>query len=651
MPTTAYEGPLFALWGERMREPALLELLADAGMAEARRRSGIPEASERGAWTGADRLTIDQLRRDAETDLHTPWADVTATLFARFSRDGDRAGYEAAVDARQQRLTRAAVLAAVTRDDRWIDEAADGVVVLCEQSTWSLSAHDDAHARRGYVLPDPASPYLDLVAGEIVAQLAVADRMLGAEWDHRWPGLRERLRYEAEARVFGPFESRDDFWWLGYEREVNNWNPWILGNVLLAAVLLIDDPERVARLAARALDSLDRYVAVLPADGAVDEGVAYWWNGAGRMLELLALVSDLSAGVLDASRLPLVAELLRYPLRMQLGDDWYVNVADGWARSRGQEAWQLAFRWGSRTGDRRVVDWARGGRRPDRPVAPVRGGLPRLVRALSDTGWRDATAGPPPLPRAVWLPSVQLLVGRARSGDTSGLALAAKGGTNGESHNHKDLGSFIVAAGGRPLLVDAGKPVYTRQTFSAERYGIRAMQSGWHNVPAPRGLEQGEGRGFAARVLVAPVGEPGDAEPAVDAAPPGELELELDLTGAYALEPGETWRRGFRLVSAHRVEIADEWRLRPRPSADVTSVHLLASGEVRVAGDRVEVRADGRGIAIAADGIVPVVEEWRLDDPEEGDADLASVWGPVLTRLHYPLPAAGRLTTVVEELR
>lgn len=636
-----FEGPLFSHWGERMRSRSLEELFATAGTAELRHRSGIPSGEDREVWDRIDAPTLDGLRADAEAELARPWPGVPASLFARYSRDGDRRGYEAAVDARQLRLSRAVVLAAATRSPEWVDEAADGAIVLCEQSTWSLSAHDDAGTRRGFVVPDAASPYLDLVAGEIVAQLAVADRVLGTEWDATWPGVRERIRHEAEARVFTPFETRDDLWWLGYWRDVNNWNPWILGNVLLAGVLLLDDPARVAAMTARALDSLDRYVATLPADGAIDEGVAYWWNGAGRMLELLELVSQLTAGALDAASMPLVAEVLRFPMRMQLGADWYVNVADGWARSHHDEPWHVPFRWGRRIGDERVVEWARGARQAGRPIAPISGGLPRFVRAATDARWREAAPAPAPLPRSVWLPSVQVLVCRGRAGDPTGLALAAKGGTNDENHNHKDLGSFIVAAGGRPLLVDIGKPTYTRATFSAERYGIRAMQSGWHNAPAPRGLEQGEGPAFVAQVLEAPHGEPGDASTPAGA-PDLPNSLELDLSRAYPLDADEHWRRRVSLVSPSRVEVHDDWRV-----AGGAVVHLIAAGDVRRDGDRVIVAADGHAIAVDAGGIAPEIEEWPLDDPE-----LTRVWGASLTRLSYPLGgAAGTLTTTIEEIR
>ncbi|MCS5498924.1 heparinase II/III-family protein [Cnuibacter physcomitrellae] len=645
-PPGTHRGPLYALWGERMREPALRSTFAAVGMDRLRDRTGLPSSADRRVWEEADSATLDRIRHEAETERTNPWSDPTASLFARFVRDGDRTEYERAVDARQQRLTRATVLAAVTRADAWVDEAADGVVVLCEQSTWCLPAHDETHARTGDLLPDVSAPTLDLGAGEVAAQLAVADRLLGEDWDLRWPGLRARIRHEVETRVLVPFESRDDLWWLGYSREVNNWNPWILGNVLLAAVLLLDDADRFARLAARALESLDRYVATLPADGAIDEGVTYWWNGAARMLEALDLLSRVTLGGLDGAALPLVAELLRFPLRMQLGDDWYVNVGDGRARSRGGEPWQVAFHWGRVLDDRRVVDWARGARRPGHPVASATGGLPRLVRALVDASWREAVPSAPPYPRRVWLPSVQVLVCREREGDPSGLTLAVKGGDNGESHNHKDVGSFLVAVGGRPLLVDVGKPTYTAQTFSAGRYGIRAMQSGWHNVPAPHGLEQGEGRDVGARVE----GLPPDGEPLVTAGVATGVDrsaragVRLDLTGAYPLGEDERWLRSFDLVSESRIEVVDTWRLEPAGGAPAAFLHLVAAGDVRIVDDRVVVRSGDRAISISAGGVVPTLEEWRLDDPE-----LMAVWGARLTRLRYPLQEpSGSVTTVVE---
>ncbi|WP_375385125.1 heparinase II/III family protein [uncultured Microbacterium sp.] len=626
-----------------MRERALVPMLEGAAA-----RFGLPTIEDRSIWLRIDGRTREQITAAAGAERGTAWPSALPSAYARYVRDGNRTEYEAGVSGRQQRLTRAVVLAAITDESVWLDEVADGIVVLCEQSTWSWPAHDDAHERRGFILPDASAPYLDLGAGEVVVQLAVADHVLGTRLESRWPGLRERIRHEATIRVFEPFLNRDDLWWLGYRRTVNNWNPWIIGNVISAAVLLIDDTPTRARVMDRALESLDRFVATLPSDGAIDEGFSYWWQGACRLLECLDVVSRVTDGDLDAGDIPVVRETLRFPHRMQLGDHWYVNVADGSARSFGREPWDVPFRWGMRLGDHDVVAHARSKRIPGEPVIDVGAGLARVLRALADAEWRDATPADPPLPEHVWLGSVQLFVARQESGDSHGLALVVKGGHNGESHNHKDVGSVIVGLDGRPLIVDIGKPTYTAQTFGADRYENPAMRSSWHNTIAPFGLEQGEGSRFAARML---------AEPARTGAPQTTPSIRLELASAYPLPEGDSWIRDARLDRQnHRVVVSDEWKLSGTAGQE-TSIHFILAGEVSIDDAVTRVRADvsARALRITVSSREnhatpfqnqhPIVDVWQLDDPE-----LTAVWGQTLTRLTFasPHPRFGELRTTIE---
>jgi hypothetical protein len=73
--------------------------------------------------------------------------------------------------------------------------------------------------------------------------------------------------------------------------------------------------------------------------------------------------------------------------------------------------------------------------------------------------------------------------------------MAAKAGHNAESHNQNDVGSFIVALDGRPLIIDVGVGVYTRQTFGPGRYEIWTMRSSWHNVSEVDQVLQAAGAG------------------------------------------------------------------------------------------------------------------------------------------------------------
>lgn len=638
-------GPLRAAWGAALAPDVLAGTLT----------LGLPvrPAGDRSFWDGADTPTLAAVAARAEADLALPWPAPLASHYARFFRDGNRTEYEDRVRERQRRLSRAALTAAWTGDVAWLDETVDGVLLLCEQSSWSWAAHDDTFTVHGSVTPTVTDPYLDLGAGEVVGQLAWLDALLGEALDARAPGVRSRLRHEARARVLEPFVRRRDWHWLGLDGEVHNWNPWIHGNVLAATLGLVDDPDEAARLVLLVVDGLDRFVASVPADGAIDEGYSYWWNGAGRALEALDLLCTATGGVLDATGVPAVRETARFPHRMQVAGPWYVNVADGPARPAAEQPWHVLHRWGRLLGDAAVTAHADAHRHPGAPAVTEHAGLGRALLGLSSPGWVAATRAEPPLPRETWLPSVQLLVAREQAGRTDGLTLAVKGGHNGEHHNHNDVGSVVVALDGVPVVVDAGQPTYTAQTFGPDRYDIWTMQSGWHSVPVVAGREQAAGRDRAAAEVRVETGMETGIETGIETG----LErssLSLDLSGAYpGVAPG-TWRRTVTL-DRERSEVRVEDRRSPHATAPEAAdeVRLLLHGQVRLTGDgEARVRAPGasRDAVLRWDATAATA---RLTTREIDDPLLAGVWGARLTRLDLVLAAssagAGLTVTVSAE--
>ncbi len=603
----------------------------------------VPPATDRATWAAPDTATMDGLRSRAAEDLKTPWPTPLASGYARYFRDGDRDGYEQVIRARHRRVARAAVLAVVTLDERWLDEVADGVTLWCEQSSWCWPAHDDTYERHGAVVPTVTDPFLDLGAGEVAADLAWIDHLLGARLDERTPGLRARIRHEVERRVLRPFERRRDWHWLGLDGRVHNWNPWIHGNVLVAALQLVPDGERREALARLVIEGLDRYVAALPADGAIDEGYAYWWNGAGRLLEALDVLAYASGGVLGAAPIRVLRETVAFPHRMHLGGPWYVNFADCAARSSGEQPWAALHREARRAGDEAALAHAAAHRRAgspgagspaaDSPVAYENDGLGRLVRALTDPGWITAAGVTSEswLPADVWLPSTQVFVARTAAGSSAGLTLAVKGGHNGENHNHNDVGSFVVALNGVPVLVDPGRPTYTAQTFGPRRYELWPMRSTWHNVPEIRGHEQSTGPEYGASGVVTSSGTT-------------YARIGLDLENAYAAAEIRRWRRTARLDRAGRtVTVRDQWELAPAGHTP-TRIHLVVAGRVRVgAGHAVVTALDGAGmLRLSWSPPVPCATTVReLDDPL-----LSEVWGDHLTRLEIDVSGLGSIGTL-----
>ncbi len=652
--------PLLSAWSSSAGAASLMDSLRGA-----RDRLTIRPASDAG-WQRAAARPLSELRAEAEAEKGAPWPQPLVSHYARYFRDGNRTAYEGLVASRQQRLTRAVVMAALSEpsDDGWLDEVIDGAYLLCEQSSWSWAAHDDVFTRSGGVVPDRSQPYLDLGAGEVVAQLAWLDHVLGDALDKRAPGLRRRIREEAKERVIRPFLDRLDWHWLGLDGDVHNWNPWIHSNIIVAALLLVDDPGLQAQVVARCIEGLDRFLASIPADGAIDEGFAYWWNGAGRALEGLAILEEASGGVLNPD-LPVIRALVAFPHRMHLGHRWFLNVADGPARAHEGLPWGMLHRWAVRLGDPAAVELAATFAAVE-PEPNAAAGLGRVLTQLS-----SSTARFEPSKRAqlrpswgTYLPSVQIMVARQTSGSSAGLTLAAKGGHNGEHHNHRDVGSVVVAVDGVPLLVDAGQPTYTAQTFGPDRYRIRAMQSAWHSVPAPFGLEQGTGSSFAATVLQEPT--------------PEEPTLALGLGAAYGLGHPEQWiRTSLMNREQGAVVIDDRWNLPVHPPEGAhpaegthppdgthppggthdVDITYLVGGTVSVGTDATAtITPEGIPTAETTKGLrlrwkpataVVLVDEWFLDDPL-----LSDIWGEKLTRIRFRMPedtrASGAFTLTVE---
>jgi Heparinase II/III-like protein len=582
----------------------------------------FPAVSDRAAWDAVPAATRDALLAAADAALARPWPVLTASGYLRFSVDGDRLGYEEPYFARRNRLA-ASVLDAGLRGPSAsrIADITDGAWLLCEETSWCLPAHSPAP------LPDPASPYIDLFAAETAALLAWTDLLAGALIEER---SRSRLRDEVRQRVLAPYRARDDWHWFGLTgAALNNWTPWIHANLLTASLLLDTWRDDIIATAQRTVGALDRYLASVPPDGGCDEGISYWWKAGGCLFECLATLESACGTDAGAFGVPLVKAMAAYPILVHIAGDWQVNFADSPARASGGQP-RLLHAFGRHVGDAEVARHARALRGNDKSLLSVEpspdGSLGRLLGALFDAEW---AAEPPqrfPMPGQAWLPDTGVLVARERPGAPGGLFLAAKAGHNAESHNHNDIGSFVVALDGRPLLIDVGVGVYTRQTFSPDRYQIWSMQSSWHNVPEVDGVAQQPGRSFAASDVRAALSD--------DAA-----ELTMELASAYAPDAGlATWRRALRLDRKRgAVTVDDTWELTRDPGRVV--LHLVTAAEPRQADGHLLVPGEDRDLDIAypRGALTASVERRAISDQR-----LAATWGEAVWRVTLAARSPGR---------
>ncbi|MCP5119056.1 MAG: hypothetical protein GY953_50275 [bacterium] len=418
-------------------------------------------------------------------------------------------------------------------------------------------------------------------------------------------------------RVLIPCETRDDFWWMGTApggpgRVLNNWTPWIDSNWLAANLLLEADGDRRRRTTHKILRSLDRFLEGYHDDGGCDEGPGYWNRAGGSLFDNLELLHSATGGKIDVYDDPLIGEIGRYIVRAHIHGVYFTNFADAAAKVRLDG--DLVYRYGHRIGDRDMQAlgaWAAA----DRPVSI--GSLGRALPALFHLETLRTAEGHQPLLRDVWMPGIQMMAARRRAGSPEGLYVAAHGGHNAESHNHNDVGDFVIYVNGEPAIIDIGVETYTAKTFSSRRYEIWTMQSAWHNLPTIDGHMQAAGREF-------------QADDVSYHASDDTAEFALDIAPAYPTEAGvESWKRN---VTLHRrddqVTVADSYSLARQP-AKITQT-LMTPCEAATAPGRLTL--SGSGFTLQAD-FDPNLFTATIEEVEVKDQRLRSSWGARLRRI------------------
>lgn len=586
----------------------------------------VPAIGDRDAWTGlAPRLRA-RLTEAGDRALSAPIAPLPASLFLDYARHGNRTRFEDPYFARRDRL-HALVLAECVEDrGRFLEAIVDTAWAIAEESSWTIPAHQGAQ-RAGTGLPDIGEPIVDLFSAQTAHSVAWTLYLLGDRLDRVSPLVRPRLAAEVARRVTAPFEAREDFGWMGFRdprNRPNNWNPWINSNVLAAALLLEPDPARRAAIVHKVLRSLDTYLGPHPIDGSCDEGPNYWGRAAASLFESLELLYSASNGRFDVYRNPVVADMGRFIYRARIAGTWFVNLGDSSPRVHADRA--LVFRYGQAIGDAPLAAFGSSGA-TEADLALDDRSLGRALFSLFGwAGMASHTGAAAPYPRDVWLPSadMQMMEARDREGTSDGWFVAAWGGHNAQSHNHNDVGNVLVFLDGAPVLIDVGRPTYTAQTFSARRYEIWAMQSGFHNLPTIGGQMQRDGREFAASDVT---------YRASDAA----ATLRMNIAPAYPANAGAvSWNRTVTLNRGTGVTVNDAFVL-TSDTADVRQSFMTPCAARESAPGTLALTC-----SLGAAGATPVTASLRYDaralvatiEPIALDDDqLRRYWGERIFRI------------------
>ncbi|NTB87530.1 heparinase II/III domain-containing protein [Agrobacterium tumefaciens] len=496
--------------------------------------------NERVPWRTVPETMRHAVIRDAEAAAGRPWPILRASDYREYSLNGERARFEALYFSRRRMLNDLVLAELLEGDGRFIQDIVDGIFLICEESGWQIPAHN-AYERGGerLPLPDVEQPVIDLFAAETGALLATIVALLRDQLDAVSPLVVARIERDVLIRILKPYIGRH-FWWMGRGSErMNNWTAWITQNVLLSTFCLATDQELRRKVAEKALGSLDAFIKDYAEDGACEEGAVYYRHAALCMHGAMTILDSVAPGIITPLwQSPKIRSMADYILNMHVEGRHYFNFADSAAVI--DPCTVREFLFGKAVGSDDLAAFAAWDRlSAEKPHLPDEWNLWYRIQELlvaSPAG----SIQPLSEPRDLFYPGVGLFVARDQR-----FAVAVKGGHNGESHNHNDVGSVTLYKDGKPFLIDVGVETYTAKTFSPHRYEIWTMQSAFHNLPTFGDVMQSDGEGFAAR----------DVETAFA---PDSARISLDISAAYP--PQARVRRYRRTVTLRRgtgVEIVD----------------------------------------------------------------------------------------------
>jgi len=540
-----------------------------------------PPISDREAW---EKVARHEAFKDAVSyanrRVNEPIKPMTLEVYSLYAKTGQRTKeYDRVRWDRHSRIATYTIAECIENQGRFIRPLEDAIVEICAEPTWILNFHDtgnldDWHGRRTFI--DLGS---SIFAGEMAQMLVLVG-------DKLRPEIRELVKDTCRQRILEPYkkavESGSGQWWIASDM---NWNSVCHNGVVQTALGVLDDREERAFYVASAEKFIRNYLRGFGPDGYCNEGMGYWTYGFTHFTQLSELVLQATGGKVNFFDLPGAKSAAMYPTNLEITRGVFPSYADCALDAR------PPARLSSFLARHYRVPLTRG----DVSDLTAREGLvatlmysflrPELAEPMS----RDAQAAP----LRSFFDHGGVLVSRPAAGSNCRMAVSFKGGHNAESHNHNDLGTFVVALGNELLILDPGGEIYTSRTFSKERYKSNLLNSFGHPVPVIAGKLQRQGKEAAARIIRTDFTDARDI-------------FALDITSAYDVPELQKLTRQFTYdrTGEGSLQVVDEFEFSSPQTyggalLTYKKIEVLEDGSVVIRGDSaaVKVTIDAGGAA------------------------------------------------------
>ena len=394
-----------------------------------------------------------------------PVPELTREDFDEYARTGRRVGYEKKYFMRRTMLRDFALMTMLGRDEA-VGKLEKIITAVCAEKTWTLPAHASGDENA-----------VDLFAAETAQSLTETVSLTRGVIK---PAVAEKAISEVKRRVLTPYLTRREPY--NWENMRSNWCAVCGGCVGMTALYLIEDADEVRRAVSGLNSVFESYAESFSDDGACLEGLYYWGYGMTYLTAFLELYRERTGADFPVNTEKLT-KMAAFAGKCAIADGVTVSFSDDFERGR------IYSGLSSRLTELFEVPPI-----PSEYLAPFSGDeCGRWCRAVRDMAWYSAYEGGETETVSV-MNGAQWAIIRGNT-----LSLAFKGGTNGEPHNHNDIGSLTVVKNGEVILCDLGAGEYTREYFSDDRYGVFCCSSLGHSVPVINGAPQLAGAEYAAK--------------------------------------------------------------------------------------------------------------------------------------------------------
>ena len=562
----------------------------------------FPKATDREFW---EECKNPEYIKEAENYLGYDWPTIKATDYIELNKSGSRVAQEIPHFSRRRAFVALVMGEVCEHKGRFIPDIVNGIFSICEETFWGLSAHVN-YFEKGISLPPVDGEWIDLFAAETAATIVNACYLLEDSLKDYCPEILKRVDIEIERRIKKPYMTHIEWTWQGYFRKVNNWNPWILSNILNVFLFNETNKSRLANAINKMLHEINAIYKEYPKDGGCDEGPSYWMVSGASLFDFIDMIYRATNGKINFFEDEKIRNIAEYILKAYIGNYYFVNFADGPVKIKVPSAYSV-YMFGKRLGNEDLCALSKELMPQGEKESPEIARNEKLRRTLYGMIYEKEIINHKTIESkdcAQLLSDTQ--VAFVREGD---FYLAAKGGHNNENHNHNDVGTFMAFCENKPVLVDAGVGTYTKQTFSPDRYKIPAMQSAYHNLPSVNGQMQQNGKQFAA-----------------DAFSYDGKTVKISFANAYPQSAGLEKLERTLTVCENGVDVKDAFVF--TGSENAVTEHLLTPLSVKTEGDDI----------ILDDKFVVSVKGARVwtDTLEfNGDMKFISVWDcEYLTRIN-----------------